>query len=617
MGVFNASAQGSYQASLSPPTTESFPSLTAYLDVRDLQGNFFSGLSTADLTVLEDGQSLPLAELKHLHPGTLFVVAVNPGPAMMVRDARGLLRYDYLIQALQTWAERRGGEIGDDLSLLGVGHPEITHLATANLWLAAFLDYQPKVSGAASDLAILERALEVATDPALQPVVGRAVLFITTLPKQEHLAGLTDWVSRAHQQGVRLFVWLVASPGQLNTPSAAQLAETAGQTGGAFFAFSGVEPLPDPENYLQPLRNTYLLTYTSHITTSGVHRLAVRVQTKTIDLVSPVIEFTLNVSPPNVAFVSPPPEIQRPHPAAVSTPGAEPLPQTYKLEILIEFPDGYPRPLQRTTLFVDGKIADENLAPPFEYFSWNLQPYVTSGKHMLKAEVLDTLGLSRASIEVPLMVRVEMPRQTAATMVSRNRSWLIVLILLLAGVGLLVGMIVAGKISPRPLRLARRPRRKPRSPRLLVVSPSLSNEPAAQHPSRWLERLHWPRRPPSQSIVAIFTPLQESVSGNLAIPLPLSEEEITFGRDPAQAVHILHDPSVELLHARLHRLEDGNFFLTDAGSVAGTWVNYSPIPQQGCRLEHGDLVHFGREGFRFTLRAPQHVRQPRIIQQEG
>ena len=44
-----------------------------------------------------------------------------------------------------------------------------------------------------------------------------------------------------------------------------------------------------------------------------------------------------------------------------------------------------------------------------------------------------------------------------------------------------------------------------------------------------------------------------------------------------------------------------NLTLADQKTVAGTWVNYAPTTLEGCRLEDGDLVHFGKFGFRFML----------------
>jgi fermentation-respiration switch protein FrsA (DUF1100 family) len=89
-------------------------------------------------------------------------------------------------------------------------------------------------------------------------------------------------------------------------------------------------------------------------------------------------------------------------------------------------------------------------------------------------------------------------------------------------------------------------------------------------------------------------------------------DELTFGLDPTLATMIVDDPSIEGLHARLLRDPDGTFRLVDEGSVAGTWVNYLPVTGEGQLLRHGDLVHFGRVGFRFTQREPLPVEKPVI-----
>jgi predicted component of type VI protein secretion system len=95
-------------------------------------------------------------------------------------------------------------------------------------------------------------------------------------------------------------------------------------------------------------------------------------------------------------------------------------------------------------------------------------------------------------------------------------------------------------------------------------------------------------------------------------PVLVGHHEISFGREPTQATCVLDDPSVEALHARLRHDEEGVYVLSDAGSIAGTWVNYAPISTGGIRLEHGDLLHIGRVVFRFELLKPPPAPQPRI-----
>lgn len=96
-------------------------------------------------------------------------------------------------------------------------------------------------------------------------------------------------------------------------------------------------------------------------------------------------------------------------------------------------------------------------------------------------------------------------------------------------------------------------------------------------------------------------------------PIPLVGEELTLGSDPTLATLLINEASVDGLHARLRRMADGSFWIYDEGSVAGTWVNYTLVPAEGKRLKHGDLIHAGRAGFRFTQPERQQPHKPQII----
>jgi hypothetical protein len=98
-------------------------------------------------------------------------------------------------------------------------------------------------------------------------------------------------------------------------------------------------------------------------------------------------------------------------------------------------------------------------------------------------------------------------------------------------------------------------------------------------------------------------------------PIEIVEKEITFGTDIMQCSQILDDVSISSVHARLRQTEDGGYLLQDNNSIAGTWVNYEPIPREGHRLAHGDMVHFGQLIFRFTLRTPPQAVKPTITVQ--
>jgi pSer/pThr/pTyr-binding forkhead associated (FHA) protein len=74
----------------------------------------------------------------------------------------------------------------------------------------------------------------------------------------------------------------------------------------------------------------------------------------------------------------------------------------------------------------------------------------------------------------------------------------------------------------------------------------------------------------------------------------------------------MDDPSISSVHARLRLTDDGGFLLQDNNSIAGTWVNYEPIPREGYRLVHGDMVNFGQLKYCFTLTVPPVASTPKI-----
>ncbi len=120
----------------------------------------------------------------------------------------------------------------------------------------------------------------------------------------------------------------------------------------------------------------------------------------------------------------------------------------------------------------------------------------------------------------------------------------------------------------------------------------------------WRERLPWlTRKEEPTPAMAYLIPLVGSDEPTLPTPLQITTEDVTLGSDPHQASLVITDPSIEGLHARIHH-EDKSFLLTDAGSIAGTWVNFEQVTPNGTTLEHADIIHLGRVGFRFKLSEP-------------
>lgn len=613
-----ARAQSSLQVALTGPMVQAFPRIGAYLDVHTTGGAFVHGLPLEAVQVIENGQSLPAAVLRETRPGVQFVAVINPGPSFSIRDSQGTSRYDRVAGVLQDWVRSRLGSTIDDLSLLAAGSIQVTHTASGPEMLKPLEGYEFNREENPS-LDILDSALDIAGDPPARPGMERAVLLITAPPQGDFSFVRQNITALAVQQKVRIFVWLVASPDVISAPVANELQQLALGTGGQYFAFSGTEELPRLETYLEPLRSIYWLEYDSRINAGGNHQVAVVVDHSGQSATTEAQSFQFDLRPPDPAFISPPAEILRQPPAQAgpaARDGIDPSeldPPAYTLQVFIHFPDGHPRPVVQARLYVDGVLAIENTSQPFDLFTWDLSAYAQTGQHSLQVEVVDSLGLTGRSIQVPVQVRVERPQSNPLSSLVVNWPILAGLAAVVGAAILLLFLILGGWIGPHAGRLKRAGRRRPEP--AVQAAPEIAESASRQLPG-WVNRLHWPQRRLSPNAYAFLTRLNEVDDTRTQLPIPITASELTFGRDANLATLMVDDLSVDGLHARMIRSESGDFLLADEGSVAGTWINYVPVPRQGAPLEHGDILHIGRVGFRFSQREPQRVRRPVVIVKE-
>lgn len=622
--VIPVNAQTSSGVTLSLPQMDQYPRARTYLDVHDEQDNFVHGLEASDISIFEDGRLVPIVDFQEERPGVQFVIAVSADESFTIRDSQGISRYDYLEEALRSWASSRQGSTIDDMSILISSGPEYTHFSSPQELLSTLEAFQLDEQTLAPSVDSLFQAVEIASDISPRPGMERAVLFITSPIEGDVAFSLQELASRANQQNIHIFVWLVAAPEEATTPAAAQLRDFASQTGGDFFAFSGDEPLPSIENYLSHLRSIYRLDYESNITEGGAHQLAVEIQIGDRQIESPVVEFDFDLRPPDPAFILPSLEILREIPESK---GKFPwsvyieddlVPTQHDLEILVDFPDGRVRSLERTALYVDGVIEDENLEPPFEYFVWDLSSYNESDQHLLQVEAVDEWQMTGSSIETPVQVIVDLPIPNPLSGLVRQWPALVGLGVILVVAVLILVLIMTGRIQPRALRVpVGFARRRHHDQELPIKSGQTQSEAGGRRMPEWVNRLHWPHRRLAPEASAYLFYYSDSEKPSNLPPIPITAGELTFGRDISQATEVLDDPSVQALHARLLQEEDGSFRIIDEGSVAGTWVNYSQVSGEGTILEHGDLVHIGRVGFRFTEREPRRLLKPVITLDES
>ncbi|MEW5869013.1 MAG: FHA domain-containing protein [Chloroflexota bacterium] len=611
----SARAQTAFNAVLSTPDTSLFPIIQAYLDLHDSQGQFMHGIQETQVSVLENSVSLPLTSFEKLHPGAQFVIAIDPGPAFGIRNSQAISRYDYIKTALSAWANSRQGSSIDDWSLVITGGPSISHVVDPAQWLQALSSDEVDARNATPSLDTLVRAVSLAADPSPRPGMGRAVLLIAPPVESQAVQSVANLASQAKQQGVIIHVWMVASAGAFSTAGAKALTDLAAQTGGSAFSYTGEEALPDLEAYLEPLRYIYHIQYRSQITTGGTQQLAIQVQTEDGLIETNLQNFEFQIQPPEPAFIAPPIQIQRAPPDLPEDQNSEEtlpdslVPLTYTLQVVFDFPDGRKRPLVQSALFVDGVLVDENNQPPYDQFTWDLTSYTSEDTHLIQVQITDDMGLVGKSVELPVLVSIKLPQTNPWSMVQRNLPIIASLVVLLAGAVLLLVLVMGGQLRPSTLRAARNQHHKTDPVTQPVV---VDDDTSTRHRPAWVNRLQWPHRNVGPKAYAFLTPISDTDNMVIAPPIPITTGEVVLGSNPNQATLVLEDASIEGAHARLQRQPDETFRLADEGSVAGTWINYAPVSKEGAHLEHGDLIHIGRVGFRFTLRQPAQVRKPVI-----
>jgi len=102
----------------------------------------------------------------------------------------------------------------------------------------------------------------------------------------------------------------------------------------------------------------------------------------------------------------------------------------------VDFPDGYPRQLKTSRLWVDGQVVIQNTQPPYDFFGWSLKNYRSNGAHTLQVEVEDILGYEGKSISIIIPVTIAARTTSFWEQLLdflKNGGWLLPAGILLAG----------------------------------------------------------------------------------------------------------------------------------------------------------------------------------------
>jgi hypothetical protein len=236
-------------------------------------------------------------------------------------------------------------------------------------------------------------------------------------------------------------------------------------------------------------------------------------------------------------------------------------------------------------------------------------------------EAEDMLGLKKSSMGTPVTLTVIQPPRGIQAFLARYRSYLVLGSMGIAGLALLA-ILVRGRLGGDVFKKRREKRKRFEDPLtqpvVALTEPPTSPVKKPKSPPRragWLQLQPKARRVPEAP--AYLKRLTNGGEPASLLPIPVLEKDMTFGTDPVQSAHVLDDPSISPLHARIRRTPEGGFLIYDHGSVAGTWVNYEAVTREGRHLAHGDRIHFGQLMYRFDLSQPPAESEPKIVSKKS
>ncbi len=595
-------AQNNRFIELGSPDTSSYPDLTVNFRLFNTSGKFVKNLDIANVHLVENGQVITPDNLDMLEPGVRLIVAINEYPKLANRYAT-ISRIEKIKSALTSWADSLPITTMDDFSLVTNSGVLASQLTDPADWMAFLESYQPDLPKTQPGLTSLSSALDLAAASGQSNQKTTAILYITPMPEENENPGLADLISQAKLANVRLFIWLVGPETYALEEQADQLRQAAQDTQGQFLLFTGPEDLPDLSTYFDPLTYVYRAEYHSGIKSSGDFSLLLRINQDDAILESDTVTFTLNAMAPNPIFLSPPAVIERTWTETERKRDSVLIPNTFPLQLLIEFPDGMERDLVYSRLFVDDRMVDENITPPFDQFVWDISEFNESGSHTIIASIEDEAGFIVETVGLPVEVTIPQKPQTWLEKLFSAfsaQSIFLFLIILTAG-SLLVLMAV------RSIRLNRKTKQA-KTHRLedpLTQPVIIENE--IIHPRvKPANQSHWPSIPGSGLAPARLL-LQSAPLSDVELPgeIAISDTPAVFGSDAKKAKIIFPTAAVSPLHARIIQEDQDLFKIFDEGSGSGTWLNFAPVSQYGAKLEHGDQIHFGPIVYRFEIYGSQ------------
>jgi len=566
--------------------TTDFPQISVQFTLPDSLDRSGDELIASQVQVLEDGWEAPITSLEVDRRGVHFTLAINGGRDFDLRDPSGSSKYEKIRDVLQGWVLSSPPSQGDAWSLITNDGMNLVHSTEVGPWLEALIAYAPDFRVMTPNLESLSAAVQSAADRMVPFGVDKSILYLTTVPGADEINRVQELAEQARSAGIQVNVWMIGDPIFLDNDQGGALISLAERTGGNFYQFFGTESLPDPENFLSSLGFVYILQYESQIRQTGAFPLQVQVDRMGSIFQGESSPFYVDVQHPKVVLFNPPTTLHRKIFEEGKTTGAlvsENLqtvfyPDLQPVEFYVNFPDGIPREIVATRLYVNGVVAAVKEKAPFNLIIWDLSEVIEPEEILLQVEVTDSLGLTGRSAEFPVQVFVDFPQADPQPTLRQ-------MTLLLSGI--IVGLGFLALLAWLIFWLIRKANHK----QLQGVLARVARKRAYSTGSS-------PKDP--EIVFATLIPTGCLDEDWEARAIRITQQDGVFGRQEGRADYLLEDEGVDQRQARM-MLDDEGIWLQDLDSSLGTWVNYEGVGSKPVKVHPGDVIHFGDCGFRFTM----------------
>ena len=574
-----------------------FPVVRGTFQVRCPTCRPASPLTVEQVKIAEDKMAIQASDLQAEYTGIHLILAINPTAYWLSHNNKWVSAMDYTGQALKRLINRpetNGSDLFEFYSNPGVKKTGMTDGVGFSDQLSTYIK---SVRALESSQASFEAALAALE----KDDSGREkfLIYASPIPAYLFLADFQALLKRAQADNIRVYLWTNDPFNMLQTITGKATLEEVRKTGGEVTLFKyEMAVLPNPLEMLKGAGYTYKFKYLSFLRQTSQPNIAISINRPgEKDLASNVVQSSLQLVAPKIAFIAPPETLH----FTVNPDGKTYEPASLPLNISIDFPDGHPRNLKMATLYLDGSVVQKNEDPPFGGFEVDLQNLLSKNELTFKAELEDELGLSAETSKLTVMLDLPSATDTKANAPTTLQSPLV-----FGAAGLLALILGGGFLATR---------------RKKVV---LAEEEAAPEPSPAKEESSGAKKLSAllpekekrletyeiQNILASFNRLDNENQPAAERPALVFYAKTLIGRDKARCEICYEDPSLDEVHAELSIEPDGTATLRDLGSTAGTWVDFKPVDDKPVRLRHRAIVQFGNIRVRFNSR-------DRVVQGSG